>query len=91
MKRQNYHFIFTAIILNNIKRKFVSWRFSHYLDVSLPPGRRGLLSPNHVTPVFFNILDLEDSEKLGVTFRTHSFLLENVKKVLKIIIFWKKL
>ena len=48
-------------------------------------------NPNHVTPVFFHTLDLKDSEKLGVTFRTHSFLLENLKKVLKIIIFWKKL
>ena len=50
------------------------------LLVRLPPGRWGVLSPNHVTPVFF--LDLEDLEKLGVTFRTRSFLLENLKKVL---------
>ena len=51
--------------------------------VRLPPGRRGVLSPNHVTPVFFNILDLKDSEKLRVTFRSRSFLLENLKKMLK--------
>ena len=55
--------------------------------IRLPPvenrGGGGVLNPNHVTPVFLNNLDLEDSEKLGVTFRTHSFLLENLKKVLK--------
>ena len=43
----------------------------------------GVLTPNYVTPVFIYILDLEHSEKLGVTFRAHSFLLENLKKVLK--------
>jgi len=51
--------------------------------VRLPHGRRGVLSPNHVTPDFFDNLDLKDSEKLGVTFRIHSLLLENLKKVLK--------
>ena len=59
--------------------------------VRLPAGRRGVLSPNHVTPLFFVILDLKDSEKLGVTFRIHSFLLENPKKELKHHIFLEKL
>ena len=40
---------------------------------------------------FFYILDLKYSEKFGVTFRTHSFLLENWKRVLKNHYFWKKL
>ena len=53
------------------------------LLVRLPPGRWGVLSPNHVTPVFFYNVDLKDSEKLRVTFQIHSFLLENLKKVLK--------
>ena len=52
-----------------------------------PSGRKygggGVLTPNHVTPVFLNILYLKDSEKIGVTLRTHSFLLENLKRVLK--------
>ena len=53
------------------------------LVVRLPPGRRGVLSPNHVTPIFFDILDLKDSEKFGMTFWAYSYLLENLKKVLK--------
>ena len=40
---------------------------------------------------FIFILDLKDSEKLGVTFRTHSFLLENLKKVLKNHNFFEKI
>ena len=51
------------------------------LVVRLPPGRRGVLSPNHVTPIFFDILDLKDSEKFGMTFWAYSYLLENLKKV----------
>ena len=48
-----------------------------------------LSEPCH--PSFFSILDLEDSEKRGVTLRTHSFLLENLKKVLTNHNFWKKI
>ena len=40
-----------------------------------------LSEPRH--PSFFYILDLKDSEKLRVTFRSRCFLLENLKKVLK--------
>jgi len=71
------------------KRFFASIKFQlffvagSFLLVRLPQGRRGVLSPNHVTPDFFDNLDLKDSEKLGVTFRIHSLLLENLKKVLK--------
>ena len=56
---------------------------SKKLIVRLPQGRRGVLSPNHVTPFFFHILDLKDSEKLGVRFWTRGFLIENLKKLLK--------
>ena len=59
--------------------------------VRLPQGRRGVLSPNHVTPVSFYILDLKDPEKLGVTFRTRCFLLENLKNLLKNYIFLEKI
>ena len=62
--------------------------------VRLPPVEKrggGVLTPNHVTPIFFDILDLKHSEKFGVTFRTHSFLLENLKRVLKNHHFWEKL
>ena len=60
--------------------------------VRLPPvenkGEGGTHSePRH--PSFF-FLDLKDSEKLGVTFQTHSFLLENLKRVLKNHNFWEK-
>ena len=64
----------------NVKNYLIPW-YKHI--VRLPPGRKGVLSPNHVTPVFFDNLDLKDSEKLGVTFWIHSFLLENLEKVLK--------
>ena len=40
-----------------------------------------LSEPRH--PSFFYNLDLKDSEKLGVTLRAYSFLLENRKNVLK--------
>ena len=61
-------------------------RMTCCLTISYSPSHtrseRGTPSePSHSS--FYFILDLEDSEKLGVTFRTHSFLLENLKKVLK--------
>ena len=46
-------------------------------------GGGGVLTPNHVCPVFLYIFDLKHSENLGVTFRAHSFLLKNLKKVQK--------
>ena len=63
--------------------KALSYGLIERVLVRLPSGRRGVLSPNHITPVFFNILYHKDSEKLRVTFWSRSFLLENRKKVLK--------
>ena len=49
----------------------------------LPPPQDTQTTSLHVTPDFFDNLDLKDSEKLGVTLQIHSFLLENLEKVLK--------
>ena len=61
--------------------------FDKYLYlVRLPPIENsggGVTHSEPHYPSFFNISGLKDSEKLGVTSRTHSFLLENLKKVLK--------
>ena len=53
-------------------------------------GGGGTHSGPHLPSLFF-ILDLKHSEKLGGTFRAHSFLLEILKKVLKNHSFLEKL
>ena len=54
---------------------------SHQSKISGGWGGGTHSEPRH--PIFYFISDLKDSEKLGVTFRAHVFLLENQKKVLR--------
>ena len=72
-------------ILGQLSFFFASSRPLFYSYSPSPTRSEGgtLSEPRH--PSFFDMLDLKDSEKLGVrvTLWIHSFLLKHLKKVLK--------